>query len=92
MQMFTGIATAALLLATASTGHAQVATKTVLTLDGAKQAIVAAVDRSSDPGILFVKQYRHPVGELTWEIPAGIQNRTGRRCCRSIPFRSFEEN
>ena len=43
MKMFAGIAMAALLLATASTGHAQVATKTVLTLDGAKQAIVAAV-------------------------------------------------
>jgi ADP-ribose pyrophosphatase len=35
-------------------------------------AVVPLLNGSArDPEILFVRQYRHPVGETTWEIPAG---------------------
>lgn len=32
---------------------------------------VAVVPILTDGSIILVKQYRHPVGETTWEIPAG---------------------
>lgn len=32
---------------------------------------VAVVPILADGSIILVKQYRHPVGETTWEIPAG---------------------
>lgn len=34
-------------------------------------AVVALQDGGKDPGIVFVRQYRYPVKEVTFEIPAG---------------------
>ena len=34
-------------------------------------AVVPVMDKAADPRILFVRQYRYPVGEVTYEIPAG---------------------
>lgn len=38
-------------------------------------AVVPLLEASRDPRILFVRQYRHPVRELTYEIPAGKLSR-----------------
>jgi ADP-ribose pyrophosphatase len=34
-------------------------------------AVVPVLNFSADPRLLFVRQYRHPVRELTYELPAG---------------------
>jgi 8-oxo-dGDP phosphatase len=36
---------------------------------------VVALDESGQ--VLLIRQYRHPVGELLWEIPAGLRDVTG---------------
>jgi 8-oxo-dGDP phosphatase len=36
---------------------------------------IVALDESGQ--ILLIRQYRHPVGELLWEIPAGLRDVTG---------------
>ena len=38
-------------------------------------AVVAVKESGRDPKILFVRQYRYPVKEVTWEIPAGKLDR-----------------
>jgi 8-oxo-dGDP phosphatase len=48
---------------------------------------VVALDESGPaPRVLMIRQYRHPVGRLLWELPAGLRDvagepllRTGRR-------------
>ncbi len=46
---------------------------------------VAVIAQPSPDEIVLVKQYRHPAGELLWEVPAGMRDRdeppveTGRR-------------
>ncbi|MDO4613560.1 MAG: NUDIX hydrolase [Actinomycetaceae bacterium] len=39
-------------------------------------AVVAASD-DPDPAILLIRQYRHPVGQRMWEIPAGLTDQAG---------------
>jgi len=45
---------------------------------------VAVVARAPAGGVLLVKQYRHPVGETLWEIPAGKleQGEAPEECAR----------
>ena len=38
-------------------------------------AAVVALDESGQ--VLLIRQYRHPVGRLLWEIPAGLRDVTG---------------
>jgi ADP-ribose pyrophosphatase len=47
-------------------------------------AVIARLDRGSDPRLLFVRQYRYPVKEVTHEIPAGklARGEDPRRCVR----------
>ena len=48
--------------------------------------VVALDDSGPAPRVLMIRQYRHPVGRLLWELPAGLRDvageplpRTGRR-------------
>lgn len=38
---------------------------------------VGAVAVDADGRVLLIKQYRHPVGEALWEVPAGIRDVEG---------------
>lgn len=38
---------------------------------------VGAVAVDADGRVLLIKQYRHPVGEALWEVPAGIRDVDG---------------
>lgn len=38
---------------------------------------VAVVALDEDERVLLVRQYRHPVGHLLWEIPAGLLDKAG---------------
>lgn len=50
---------------------------------------VAVVPVLPDGRIILVKQYRHPVGEVTWEIPAGkLDQKEAPELCA---FRELEE-
>lgn len=48
-----------------------VATREYLDHPGAVAVIPIVDDKSSNPRILLVRQYRYPVNAMTWEIPAG---------------------
>lgn len=50
---------------------------------------VAVVPILPDGSIVLVKQYRHPVGEVTWEIPAGkLESKEAPELCA---YRELEE-
>jgi 8-oxo-dGDP phosphatase len=38
---------------------------------------VAVLALDSDERVLMIRQYRHPVGRLLWEIPAGLRDVAG---------------
>ena len=38
---------------------------------------VAVVALDSEERVLLIRQYRHPVGRLLWEIPAGLRDKAG---------------
>ena len=61
------------------------AEREVVTHPGAV-GVVALDESGSAPRVLMIRQYRHPVGRLLWELPAGLRDvagepllRTGRR-------------
>ena len=61
------------------------AVREVVTHPGAV-GVVALDDSGPAPRVLMIRQYRHPVGRLLWELPAGLRDvageplpRTGRR-------------
>lgn len=51
----------------------QIAEREVVTHPGA----VAVVALDEADRVLMIRQYRHPVGELLWEIPAGLRDVAG---------------
>jgi 8-oxo-dGDP phosphatase len=51
----------------------QIAKRTVVTHPGA----VAILGLDDDRRVLMIRQYRHPVGRLLWEIPAGLRDKDG---------------
>jgi len=65
----------------------QTAERSVVTHPGAV-AILALddVDR-----VLMIRQYRHPVGRLLWEIPAGLRDSDGESPLRTAQRELFEE-
>lgn len=61
------------------------AVREVVTHPGAV-GVVALEESGPAPRVLMIRQYRHPVGRLLWELPAGLRDvagepllRTGRR-------------
>ena len=61
------------------------ADREVVTHPGAV-GVVALDESGPGPRVLMIRQYRHPVGRLLWELPAGLRDvagepllRTGRR-------------
>jgi len=61
------------------------AVREVVTHPGAV-GVVALDESGPAPRVLMIRQYRHPVGRLLWELPAGLRDvagepllRTGRR-------------
>lgn len=38
---------------------------------------VAVLPMSADGGVLLINQYRHPIGEYEWELPAGLLDVAG---------------
>jgi 8-oxo-dGDP phosphatase len=65
----------------------QVAERSVVTHPGA--VAVLALD---DAGrVLMIRQYRHPVGRLLWEIPAGLRDADGETPLRTAQRELLEE-
>lgn len=50
---------------------------------------VVALDESGQ--VLLIRQYRHPVGRLLWEIPAGLRDVPGERLRRTAERELLEE-
>ena len=65
----------------------QYAERTVVTHPGAV-AILALDDAQR---VLMIKQYRHPVGRLLWEIPAGLQDHDGETPLQTAQRELLEE-
>jgi 8-oxo-dGDP phosphatase len=66
---------------------AQYAERTVVTHPGAV-AILALDDAQR---VLMIRQYRHPVGRLLWEIPAGLQDTDGESPLQTAQRELLEE-
>lgn len=53
---------------------------------------VVALDESGPvPRVLMIRQYRHPVGRLLWELPAGLRDVTGEPLLRTARRELLEE-
>ena len=65
----------------------QSAERTVVTHPGAV-AILALDDAQR---VLMIRQYRHPVGHLLWEIPAGLQDTDGETPLQTAQRELLEE-
>ena len=65
----------------------QYAERTVVTHPGAV-AILALDDAQR---VLMIRQYRHPVGRLLWEIPAGLQDTDGESPLQTAQRELLEE-
>jgi 8-oxo-dGDP phosphatase len=65
----------------------QYAERTVVTHPGAV-AILALDDAQR---VLMIKQYRHPVGRLLWEIPAGLRDTDGESPLQTAQRELLEE-
>ncbi len=63
------------------------AERTVVTHPGAV-AILALDDAQR---VLMIRQYRHPVGRLLWEIPAGLQDTAGESPLQTAQRELLEE-
>jgi ADP-ribose pyrophosphatase len=58
--------------------HGGTAVREYLDHPGAVAVVAVAGGPASDPDLLFVRQYRYPVQEVTYEIPAGKLDRGER--------------
>jgi 8-oxo-dGDP phosphatase len=65
----------------------QTAERSVVTHPGAV-AILALDDADR---VLMIRQYRHPVGRLLWEIPAGLRDSDGESPLQTAQRELFEE-
>jgi 8-oxo-dGDP phosphatase len=65
----------------------QTAERSVVTHPGAV-AILALDDADR---VLMIRQYRHPVGRLLWEIPAGLRDAGGESPLQTAQRELFEE-
>jgi 8-oxo-dGDP phosphatase len=65
----------------------QTAERSVVTHPGAV-AILALDDADR---VLMIRQYRHPVGRLLWEIPAGLRDADGESPLQTAQRELFEE-
>jgi 8-oxo-dGDP phosphatase len=65
----------------------QVAERCVVTHPGA--VAVLALDDAAR--VLMIRQYRHPVGRLLWEIPAGLRDADGESPLRTAQRELLEE-
>jgi 8-oxo-dGTP pyrophosphatase MutT (NUDIX family) len=63
------------------------AERTVVTHPGA----VAVLALDDTRRVLMIRQYRHPVGRLLWEIPAGLQDADGESPLRTAQRELLEE-
>lgn len=52
---------------------------------------VAVVALDNDDRVLMIRQYRHPVGRLLWEIPAGLRDVDGEPVHRTADRELLEE-
>jgi 8-oxo-dGDP phosphatase len=52
---------------------------------------VAVVALDADDRVLMIRQYRHPVGRLLWEIPAGLRDLDGEPAHRTAQRELLEE-
>jgi 8-oxo-dGTP pyrophosphatase MutT (NUDIX family) len=66
-------------------GHS--AERTVVTHPGA----VAVVAMDDGDQVLMIRQYRHPVGRLLWEIPAGLRDADGESLLENAKRELLEE-
>jgi ADP-ribose pyrophosphatase len=69
------------------TPDGSIAEREVVTHPGAVG--VVALDESSQ--VLMIRQYRHPVGRLLWELPAGLRDVKGESLLRSAQRELLEE-
>jgi ADP-ribose pyrophosphatase len=65
----------------------QVAQRSVVTHPGA----VAVLALDDADRVLMIRQYRHPVGRLLWEIPAGLRDTDGESPLQTAQRELFEE-
>jgi 8-oxo-dGDP phosphatase len=65
----------------------EIAERSVVTHPGAV-AILALDDANR---VLMIRQYRHPVGRLLWEIPAGLRDTDGESLLQTAQRELFEE-
>jgi 8-oxo-dGTP pyrophosphatase MutT (NUDIX family) len=63
------------------------AERTVVTHPGA----VAVLALDDAQRVLMIRQYRHPVGRLLWEIPAGLRDADGEAPLRTAQRELLEE-
>jgi ADP-ribose pyrophosphatase len=63
------------------------AERTVVTHPGA----VAVLALDDAQRVLMIRQYRHPVGRLLWEIPAGLRDAAGESPLRTAQRELLEE-
>jgi 8-oxo-dGDP phosphatase len=63
------------------------AERTVVTHPGA----VAVLALDDAKRVLMIRQYRHPVGRLLWEIPAGLQDNVGESPLQTAQRELLEE-
>ena len=63
------------------------AERTVVTHPGA----VAVLALDDAQRVLMIRQYRHPVGRLLWEIPAGLRDANGESPLRTAQRELLEE-
>ncbi len=66
------------------------AVREVVTHPGAV-GVVALDESGSAPRVLMIRQYRHPVGRLLWELPAGLRDVTGEPLLRTGRRELLEE-
>jgi ADP-ribose pyrophosphatase len=69
------------------TPNGSIAEREVVTHPGAVGVI--ALDESSR--VLMIRQYRHPVGRLLWELPAGLRDVRGESLLRTAQRELLEE-
>src|SRR5690606_2480290 len=63
------------------------ATRDVVSHHGA----VAIVPVDDDGNVVMIEQYRHPVGELLWEVPAGLLDVPGEQALHAARRELAEE-